>query len=99
MPSPPATPRPHPDIVSRSIGGEMVLVPVRGERGDLETLYRLDAVGAFIWKRLAGGAEVDEVVADLVDGWEVDAETARADLGRFLGELREAGLLAEEAGA
>jgi hypothetical protein len=73
----------------------MVLVPLRGERGDLETLYRLDPVGAFIWSRLAGGADEEAVVRDLVAGWEVDAETARADLRRFLGELAGAGLLAD----
>ncbi len=81
-------------VVTRKIGEELVLVPVSGERGDLEVIFRLDQVGAFIWERLAEETTSEELTASIVENFDVTAERAGQDLAAFLADLKEAHLLA-----
>ena len=37
----------------RVIAGETILVPLRQNLGDLESIYTLNGVGTFIWQQLA----------------------------------------------
>ena len=53
-----------------------------------QTMHTLNEVGTFLWQRCEGRT-VEELVADVVDEFEVDEATARADVDRFLGELVE----------
>ena len=85
--------RRHPDVVARAIGGETVLVPVKGAEGDLETLFRLNGTGTLLWERLAEERTRPDLLRALVDAYEVDDATAEADLAAFLRELDGAGLL------
>ncbi len=39
-----------PSIVSRSIAGEVILVPIKKNVGDLESIYTLNDTGARIWE-------------------------------------------------
>ena len=48
-----------PNIVSRKIAGEVILVPIRKNVGDLESIYTLNEVAARIWEfpRLYGQSD------------------------------------------
>ena len=41
-------------VVSRKIADEVILVPIRKNVGDLESIYTLDEVGARIWELIDG---------------------------------------------
>ena len=43
-----------PSIVSREIAGEVILVPIRNNVGDLESIYTLNETAARIWALLDG---------------------------------------------
>ena len=43
-----------PNIVSRKIADEVILVPIRHNVGDLESIYTLNEVGARIWELVDG---------------------------------------------
>ncbi len=81
------------DLVSRDIGGEIILVPVRAGVGDLDGVYALNEVGGAIWRRLDGRATVGELAADIAEEYDVAAACAERDVGRFLAELAGAGLV------
>lgn len=83
-------------VVARDIGGEKVLVPVCGDRGDLETIFRLNPVGSCIWDALAEPHTEEELAAVVEKHFEVDAATALADLRAFVADLRDAKLLATD---
>ncbi len=55
--------------------------------------YGLNPVAAFIWNRLTGPVSVGELVAAVLEEFEVDAETCRRDLGQLLSNLISAGLV------
>ena len=75
-------------VLAAHLEGEAVLL-------DLETkrYYRLNATAARIWKGLEQSLEPPQIVEVLVDEFEVDAATARAEMQRELAELRTRGLV------
>ncbi len=66
--------------------------------------YSLNATGAFLLRQLVEGRRQDELVAQIVEHFETDEDTAGRDTEQFLLQLREMGLagddvLGEEASA
>lgn len=81
----------NPDYVFRKIVNELVLVPIRQNVADMDCIYTMNPVGAFIWEKLGGGATQDELQAALVHEYDVDPQSAAADLREFMAELEAAG--------
>ena len=77
-------------VVARAVGDEMVLLDLRSG-----VYYSLNAVGAIVWQGIDRSASLEQIVADTVSEFEVDAETAREDVRGFLRSAAEAGLIAE----
>lgn len=73
--------------MARAVAGEIVLVPIRQQIGDLEDLYTMNAVASFIWERLAERRTVAEITAALEDAFVADAAEIRRDLEEFLKHL------------
>lgn len=85
-----------PQIVTRKIAGETILVPIRGKLADMEQIYTLNNVGAYIWEQIEE-KKPREVIDTMVLVFDVDAKTARQDISDFVFELMEAGLIHEAA--
>ena len=49
--------------------------------------YSLNETGGAIWAMLEAGAPLENIVAELVASYEVDAPAAAAEVTRMLGEL------------
>lgn len=81
----------NPDFVFRKIVDEMILVPIRADVADMECIYTLNDVGAFIWDKLDGQATLAEIQAAVQDEYEADAETIAADVAAFVQELDSVG--------
>lgn len=74
-------------VVARRIGAEMVLVPVRQNLGDLESIYTINPVGADLWDRLAQPQTAEGLAAFLVAEYEAAPDQAASDVQTFLCEL------------
>ena len=74
-------------IVSRSIEDEVILVPIRQNVADLESIYTLNEVGAYIWDKIDGQRTVAELLALTVEEFEVSEEEAQKDLTEFIEQL------------
>jgi hypothetical protein len=74
-------------IVGRRISSEYVLVPVVGNGAELDAIYNLNRVGAFIWEQLDGATNGDAIVRAIVDTFEVEADRAAADYREFIEKL------------
>jgi hypothetical protein len=81
-------------MVGRRIAGEYVLVPLGGKGVDLDAILNLNSVGAFIWEQLDGRRSGVEIVAAMLDRFEVERLEAERDYLGFLDSLREAGAVA-----
>jgi hypothetical protein len=79
-------------VVSRLIGGETLIVPVRGNVGDLASIYSFNQVGSLIWKLLDIPKCLSDLVSAVVQEYQVTAERARKDVEQFLTDMLSAGL-------
>ena len=79
--------------VTRRIAGETVIVPVRDDVADLDSIYTLNETGTFVWDLLDGQRSVEELIDAVVVEFEVAREVAAADVARLIASLREEGLL------
>ncbi len=82
-----------PNIVNRKIAGEMVLVPIRHNVGDLACIYNLNEVGSRIWELIDGGITLEQIRDRIVEEYEVSTEEAEADITEFLNNLEQAGVV------
>ena len=83
----------NPDFIFRKIVDEAVLVPIHQDVADMDSIYTLNDVAAFIWERLAQPAVQAELQAALLDEYAAAPEVLVVDLERFLSEMVEIGAL------
>ena len=74
-------------MVARQISGECILVPIVGRGADVDSIYTLNRVGAFIWEHLDGVRTGEHVVDLLMERFTVDRATARQDYAEFVDSL------------
>lgn len=81
------------DFVLREIGGEILLVPAGKAALDLNGMLTLNPMGAALWNMLPEAADEADLVQRVLDEYEVNADTARADVSAFLNRLQQLGIL------
>ena len=74
-------------LVSRKIGNEFILVPIRQNAGDLDSIYTLNETAAYVWDLIDGQSTVGEIREKILDAFEVTAEDAEIDLIEHLKHL------------
>ena len=79
--------RKSPDIVFRSIAHEVILVPIRHNAADLQSIYTLNEVGARIWQLIDGQKSTAQIIDVIVDEFKVTYQAAEKDVGEFLSKL------------
>ena len=78
-------------IAWRQIGDEMVVLDLRTSR-----YMSANATAGLLWRGLERGASRDELIAELTGEYEVDADTAAADVDDFLADCRARDLIEED---
>ena len=81
------------DYVLKKIAGSYVVIPVRSRAVDFTGIIKITESGAFLWEKLEKGAERDELIAAMLEEYDVDEALASADIDRFIDKLKEADLL------
>ena len=72
--------------------GETLLVPIYGELANMEKIFTLDSVAAFIWEQLDGKKSLEDIRDGVLDAFDVKKEQAETDIFEFIDELLEADL-------
>ena len=80
-------------FVTRCIKDETIIVPVKGDVGDLDSIYTLDEVGSIVWKLIDGQTSVSQIVDAICSAYDTAPEEAEKDVIELLGSLEEAGLI------
>lgn len=76
-------------VVSRKIVDELILVPMRKNVADMETLYTLNEVGARVYELIDGERPVREIVSTVVREFDVTEKQAETDVREFIEQLLE----------
>jgi hypothetical protein len=74
-------------MVGRRIAGEYILVPIVGRGADLDSIYTLNPLGAFIWERLDGQTPGTAIIQAITEAFEVESSRAADDYRSFLSQL------------
>ena len=77
----------NPDYIFRRIVDELVLVPVHQDVADMDCIYTLNPVGAFVWERLEQPVTQADLLAAVLTEYDAGPEEVGADLEGFLGEM------------
>jgi len=89
-----ATPLKGEGIVSRTVAGETVLVPIARNVAHFDRAFTLNRVGAFLWAHLDGQRDRAQLAQLVRDQFAVPAERdVDGDVEHFLAALTERGLL------
>ena len=83
-------------IVFRKIADEFILVPIRQNVGDLESIYTLNETAARIWELIDGKIEVGKIKEKIVEEFEVTPEEAEKDIMEHLQQLEGIKAITEE---
>ena len=80
-------------FVVREIAGQSVVIAL-GDAGKIfNGLIKLNETGRMIWDMLSVGAERDQIVAALVEAYDVDQAVLEQDCDSFLQALQEKNIL------
>src|SRR5437868_4447538 len=72
------------ECATRTIAGQTLVVPIRHGVGDLESIYTLNPVAAFLWEALRRGVAEAQLVDALTAEYDVTREEAARDVSEFL---------------
>jgi hypothetical protein len=74
-------------IVFRKIGDEFILVPIRQNVGDLDSIYTLNETAARIWELIDGERSLDEIKSMMIEEFDVTPAEAEKDVIEHLQQL------------
>jgi hypothetical protein len=88
------------DVVAREIAGELVLIPISANVGDLESeVYTLNETGHAIWDNLDGVRNLGEITGVLSSIYEASEDgTVGEDVIGLASVLYERGLIVDVSG-
>jgi hypothetical protein len=81
------------EFVTRETTGEAVIVPIRGQIGDLDAIYTFNEVGTFIWNLLDHSMTVSDIVQAVCESFDVTRDQSEADSLEFLRTLQGWGIV------
>ena len=81
------------DIVFRDLAGEAIILNL-----GTGMYFGLNAVGTQIWRLISEGQSSEQIVAALLEEYEIDEARVRQDLDILLEQLNDAGLVILNAG-
>ena len=85
-----ALPAPSPDVASRRLGDEVVLVHLETNR-----IFSLSPTGARFWELLSDGKTRPEIEAELLLEYEVSHDVVSTEIDSLIAMLRAEGLVRE----
>ena len=77
----------------REVAGERIAVPAGAAAAKFSGIISLNETGAFLLAALSAEQTEDSLLAAMLDEFDIDADTALADIAAFLASLRSLGLL------
>ena len=84
-----------PDFTIVQVADDYLLVPVNDQMERFNGTVVLNEVSAFLLEKLKTERSAEELASLLTDEFDVDAETAKADVLALIDKMRETGIIDE----
>jgi len=79
----------NPNMVSRMIADEMVLLPVYKTSDEIDCIYTLNKVASLVWNMFDGKRTLAEIKKKILKDFATTPEEMEKELNKFLKELKE----------
>lgn len=86
----------NPDVVLVTVLDESMLVSVSKEINGVNSMRGVNETGAYYWRLMEKGLDIDEIVASAMREYDISEETARPSFMRYLKGLESSGYLTIE---
>ena len=83
-------------FVMREVAGQCVVIAIGEASKTFHGMIKLNSTGKDIWEGLQEGQDEEQIIALLVEKYQVEQEQVREDVQEFLKQMKEAGILADE---
>lgn len=80
-------------FVLRQVADATIVVPSGKTAIDFNGMITLNDTGAFLWKQMENETTPEQVLEAMLREYDVDEATAKAGVAKFMGKLKDAGLL------
>ena len=80
-------------LLKKSIGTEKVLVPLTDNVADMNKVFNLNELGAFVFDAIDGQKSLADVLGALLNEYEVSQEVAEKDMEHFITVMVNKGVL------
>lgn len=81
------------ECVLREVAGEHIVIPVVGLENQFKGIMTLNETAVFIWKQIEKEKEKEEIVAALLEEYDVEKEQAVRNVDNFCEQLEKLGIL------
>jgi len=75
------------DVVTRSIAGETILIPIRDNLADMQGIYTLNPVAEYIWQQLDGKQNLENIASGVSASFEAAPPETGEDMVEFINQL------------
>jgi hypothetical protein len=82
-------------FILRQIAGDYVIIPAGKTTLEFNGLITVNEQGAFLWQQLQTECSQEDLVNAVLEEYEIDCDTAQADVAEFVTVLRQRGMLTE----
>ena len=85
----------NPDFIYRKIVDESVLIPIHQDIANMDSIFTLNGIGAFIWEQLEQPTTQTSLQAAILEEYDANQKVLLADLDKFLGQMKEIDAICE----
>ncbi len=82
-------------FVLRNVADTYIVVAVGAKAKEHNVMITLNETGALLWNKLSEGCDEDGLVAAILEVYDIDEDTAKADAKAFIAKVNSEGLLEE----
>ncbi len=75
------------DFVQREVAGEFLLIPLKRQLTDINSLYVLNETGAALWRLIDGEHSLQDIIRVLSEEYAVTVEQLTQDLNVLIEDL------------
>ena len=79
-------------VATSKVASEMVVVPAKGEVGDLDAIFCFNEIGTDVWALMEEDRSLAELTTWVFDHYQISRSQAQNDIREFIAELVQAGL-------
>ncbi len=85
----------HENFMLREVAGNFVVMPVGDAADRFNGMIKLNETATYLWRQMTENTTEEKLLEAMMRDYDIDRETALADIHNFVTTLREAGILDE----